>query len=334
MANLTLYDPFLKMDFSDKECFLCGTHLIVEEHITVFPENLMERYDLQNRELLLLDKSIKKFSNLHLPCCSVCKQKHLKPLDDEVDIALEQGYEGIKKLDENKLFLWLGRMYYGILFNELVAEKRMKQEPEHGIGYESKMMLKMHSFFQLLQGIRIPIRYADFTPYSLFVLEVDPTEDDLPFEYRDDINTQCFYLKAGNVAIVASLLDNNTIAQTYQRPYDMLKNKALHPVQVAEFMARVFYKAYLLNDIPEYFPREPKEEDEVLVLDTLIEDTMEDTFNDWEKLTYSQVLTEVWKKWDIEQYVVLKDFDNPLSFLFSKDNEVIEIKQFKLSNFI
>lgn len=334
MADLTLYDPFLKMTFTGGECFLCGTPLMVEETIPVFPQNLMEQYELQNRELLLLDKSIKKFSHLTLPCCSVCKQKHIKPLDEEVGNALARGYEGVKQLDENRLFLWLGRMYYGILFNELVAEKRMKEEPEHGIGYEGKMMLKMRSFFQLLQGIRMPIKYADFKPYSLFILEVDPTEDDLPFEYRDDINTQCFYLKAGNVAIIASLLDNNIIAESYHKPYEMLQGKALHPVQVVEFMARVFYKTYLLNDIPEYFPREVKEGDEQLVIDTLLEDTMDDTFNAWEKLTYSQVLAEVWKRWDVEQYMVLKDFDNPLSFLFSKEGQPIEIKEFSLSNFI
>lgn len=334
MADLTLYDPFLKMNFSGGECFLCGTPLLVEETTTVFPQNLMEQYQLLDRELLLLDKSIKKFSNLTLPCCSVCKQKHINPLDEEVGNAIKSGYDLVSQLDENKLFLWIGRMYYGILFNELVAEMRMKDEPEHGIGYEAKMMLKMRSFFQLLQGIRLPIKYADFKPYSLFIFEVDQTEDDLPFEYRDDINTQCFYIKAGNIAIVASLLDNNIIQQSYARPYEMLKDKPLHAVQVAEFVARVFYKTYLLNDIPEYFPREVKEGDTELVLDTLIEDTMEDTFNNWEKLTYSQVLAEVWKRWEIEQYMVLKDFDNPLSLLFTKEGKPIEIKEFTLSEFI
>ena len=329
MASLSLYDPFDRMQFSPATCFLCGAPTTATDAVPVFPAWLQQRYGLTNKQLQLLDKSIITYPDLTIPCCAVCQEQHLKPLEEKMEAAHDQGSSGFKALDEKSIFLWLSKIFYGILVRELANERNPLIMPEHAVGENPKMFTKFQAFYKLLQALRVPIEFDDFTPFSLFILEVADTPDDtVPFEYRDELSTMMFSIKMGRVVLVCCLLDNNLLQQALRRVWSDVQDKPLHPIQVAEFTARVYYAAYLLNIIPEYFERLASPGDDFLTYDTLVDDITMSVFNPWENAAYAKVLAEMWKKWQITQEQILQNPPEPMSMIYDEPGNVRTIVSF------
>ncbi|MDX5419404.1 MAG: hypothetical protein LPK09_09310 [Hymenobacteraceae bacterium] len=328
MIDLTLYDPFEKMQFSDTNCFLCGTIITTENRTPVFGEWLQHKYNLQNKELLLLDKSVTTFRQLTIPCCDHCHTHHILPLEAEVEEAASHGIEGLRALDQQRLFQWIGKMYYGTLITELIKEADPLIMPEYAVSEDPKMLGKFRSFFQVLQSLRVPMVFSDFLPCSLFLLEVNPAEDELPFEYQDELTTMAFSIKMGPVAIICTLLDNGIIKRAFGRLDQLAQGKQLHPIQLAEFKARAFYAAYIFNVVPEYFVRPVKPEDDHLVLDTLIDDVTNEIFNPWDMTAYAHMLEEMLKPWSIREQEILLNPQRPLSFLLDEENNFKPMERF------
>jgi hypothetical protein len=329
MTDLKLYDPFPKMQFSDEFCFLCGTPITLEQRTPVFASWLQDTYKLREKELLLLDKSVTTFGELTIPCCDRCHTQYVIPLEEEVEQAAAQGLAGMKALDEKRLFQWIGKMYYGTLVTELIKESDPLIRPEHAVSENPKMLGKFREFFKVLQSLRVPMVFSDFIPCSLFLLEVSPTEDELPFEYQDELTTMAFSIKLGPVAIVCTLLDNGIIRKALGKLYRITQGEQLHPIQVAEFKARVFYAAYIFNVVPEYFERPLKPEDKHLTLDTIIDDVTNEIFNPWELPAYAHMLEEMLKPWSIREKEILANPQQPLSFLVNEQAEFQHMERYQ-----
>ncbi|MFT2008725.1 hypothetical protein ACMA1I_08630 [Pontibacter sp. 13R65] len=334
MNDLRLYDPFEKMQFSDENCFLCGTTITKEQRTPIFASWLQQQYGLQHKELLLLDKSVTTFGDLTIPCCDHCHVHHIIPLEEEVEQAAKNGLAGLQALEEQKLFQWIGKMYYGTLVTELIKEADPLIRPEYAVSENPKMLGKFRSFYQVFQSLRVPMVFSDFIPCSLFLVEVSPTEDELPFEYQDELTTMAFSIKLGSVALVCTLLDNGIIRKALGRFYQLTQGKKLHPVQLAEFKARVFYAAYIFNVVPEYFERPVKPGDEHLVLDTLIDDVTNEVFNPWEMSSYAHMFEEMLKPWSIRKEHLMPDPTQVLSFIANEAGQFIEINLFDKAELI
>ncbi|MFD2515240.1 hypothetical protein ACFSRY_15310 [Pontibacter locisalis] len=320
MLDLTLYDPFGNMQFTDTNCFLCGTIITHEHRTPVFGEWLQDKYNLGKKELLLLDKSVTTFSQLTIPCCDHCHTHYVLPLEAEIEEAASNGITGLQALNQQKVFQWIGKMYYGTLINELIKEASPYVTPEYAVSEDPKMLGKFRSFFQVLQSMRVPMVFSDFLPCSLFFVEVNPAEDDLPFEYQDELTTMAFSIKLGSLAIICTLLDNGIIGRALGRLSQVTEGQQLHPIQLAEYKARVFYAAYIFNVVPEYFIRPVKPEDDHLVLDTLIDDVTNEIFNPWDMTAYAHMLEEMLKPWGIREQEILQNPRQPLSFLLTEEN--------------
>ncbi|NEM99032.1 hypothetical protein GXP69_15130 [Pontibacter sp. BT327] len=316
------------MQFTDENCFLCGTTITKEHRTPVFGEWMQDKYNLRNKELLMLDKSVTTFDQLTIPCCDQCHLNHVLPLESEIEDAAKTEYDGICTLDQKRIFQWIGKMYYGMLVTELIKEKDPLIMPENPVSENPQMLGKFKTFYQVLQSLRVPMKFSDFLPCSVFILQVAPTEDDLPFEYQDELTTMCFSIKLGPVVIVCKLLDNGIIRNVLNRLYKLTEDRELHPIQVAEFKARVFYAAYIFNVVPDYFIRPGKPEDEQLILDSLIDDITNEVFNPFEPLAYAHMLEEMLKPWSIREKDILENPQKPISFLTDDNGEFKTIKQF------
>ncbi|GAA4430752.1 hypothetical protein GCM10023188_17690 [Pontibacter saemangeumensis] len=328
MSDLTLYDPFERMQFTETNCFLCGTAISPALRTPVFGEWLQQKYNLKEKELLLLDKSVATFGDLTIPCCALCQTHYILPLEAEVEQAAAQGIAGLKGLEEQKLFQWVGKMYYGTLVTELIKEMNPFMEPQYAVSEDPKMLGRFGSFFQVLQSLRVPMVFSDFIPCSLFLLEVNALEDELPFEYQDELTSMAFSIKLGSVVMVCTLLDNGIIRRAMAKLYALTSGQQLHPIQVAEFKARVFYAAYIFNVVPEYFIRPVKPDDDRLVLDTLIDDIRNEIFNPWDMKAYAHMLEEMLKPWDIREQEILRNPAMPLSFLLDDKNQFQVLERF------
>ncbi len=316
-AALTPYDPFEGMRFGPATCFLSGQPVGPADTVPVFAHWLQARYGLADRPIQLLDHSTVRFCDLRLPASPAVRQR-LDELEAAVEAAAAGGPAALRALGDDTLFLWMGKMFYGIFITELLNEFEPLIKPRYPLAENAALLRKFQAFFQLLQGLRVPTEYADFVPASVFVLEVDPADDVVPFEYDDDLNTLVFSIKLDGAVLVACLVDVGLIGQAMRQVYADAQ-RPLHPVQVAEFKARVYYAAHLLHAVPDIYPRHPRPGDTRLVLDALIDDVDATVFNPWENSAYAQALAEMWHRWGIAPAEISRDPAHPLSLLYTAE---------------
>jgi hypothetical protein len=322
--NLSLYDPFREMTFSRHACFLCGTIVSDVEQIPAFPDWIQKRYGLAEKSLLLLDQSTITYGKMQIPCCPACQQK-IQEVENKVEEAANKGLAGWESLEEKRLYLWLAKIFYGILTTELEAEKAPLIKPEHTVSENPKMLHKFQSFFMLLQALRLPIEFDDFTPSSIFILPLQREENTPEFGYRDDLNTMMFSLQVDDVLLVSCLLDNGFVKKALTPLLKEIEGKILQPIQAAELSARIYYAAYLYNLIPDYFPRATKPGDTELIYDSLVDDITMNIFNPWENSVYATALEKFWQPWQISREQILENPDQPLSFLLNEEGKFREL---------
>ena len=327
--SLRLYDPFENMSFSEHACFLCGTIVNDTERLPVFPAWLQKRYGLEAKNLLLLDQSQIAFGEMTLPCCPGCQQT-VGNLEQKVRAANENGLQGWQELDEKDVFLWLAKIYYGITVTELKAERAPLIKPEHSVGENPKMLQKLQSLFMLLQALRVPVEFDDFTPASIFMVPLQRETTEPEFNYRDDITTMMFSLQLDDVLIVSNLLDNGFLKKALTPVLRAIEDQKLHPIQAAEFTARVYYAAYLFNLIPDYFVRTQKPGATHLIYDTLVDDITGNIFNPWENDTYATVLEKFWSPWHISRAQILQNPELPLSFLLTEEGTFRQLESWEI----
>ncbi|MBA9077588.1 hypothetical protein [Rufibacter quisquiliarum] len=325
--NLTLFDPFEGMRFGNRICFLCGTGISLDHQTPVFPAWLMEEYGFGELPLRLLDQSVVAHQDLKIPCCPHCQAHHLAPLEEKMRQAVKGGVAALRELDEQLLFQWLGKMFYGTLITELIKEQDPLIKPEYAVSEQPKMLMKFQAFYRVLQSLRVPMQFADFIPCSLFIVEVDASAEPSRFEYRDELSTMMFSLRLDNALIICCLLDNGIIQQSMHRVWAEIEPRVLQPIQAAEFSARVFYSGYLFNVIPDYLLRPVKPTDDHVVMDSLIDDITNVIFNPWDSSAYAKMLAMYWARWGITAQDILRDPQEPMSMLFSPEGEFIQFPQ-------
>lgn len=328
-ADLTLYDPFDGMRFGPGTCFLSGQPVGPDDTIPVFADWLQARYDLTGRPIQLLDQRTVHFCDLRLPASPAVRQR-IAAFESRVEAAAALGPAALRALGDDTLFLWLGKMFYGIFITELLNEFEPLIKPKYPLAENAALVRRFQAFFQLLQGLRVPTEYADFVPGSVFVLEADPSEDVTTFEYDDDLNTLVFSIKLDKAVLVACLVDVGLVGQAMRRVYADAQ-RPLHPVQLAEFKARVYYAAHLLHVVPDLYPRPPRPGDTKLVFDALIDDVTGAIFNPWENAAYAQTLAEMWQRWHITLPEVVAKPVEPLSLLYDADGQPRELQHWPSS---
>ena len=316
-ADLTPYDPFENMRFGPARCFLSGAPVGPADTLPVFADWLRARYDLAERPMQLLDQRTVTLQELTLPVSPAVRPR-LLALEDTVAAAAAQGPAALRALGDDTLFLWLGKMFYGIFITELLNEQQPLIKPKYPLTENAALLRRFRTFFQLLQGLRVPTEYADFVPGSVFVLEADAAFGPPAFEYDDDLNTLVFSIKLDQTVIVACLADTGLIAQAMGRVYADARARPLHPAQVAEFKARVYYAAHLLHVVPDIYPRAPRPGDTQLVFDALLDDVTGAIFNPWENPAYATALAELTQRWGLTYAQILADPAAPLSLLYDE----------------
>ena len=322
-ADLRPYDPFEGMRFGPETCFLSGQTVGPADTVPVFADWLLARYQLADRPIQLLDQRTVRLADLRLPAGPAARQR-IAELESRVEKASLAGPAALRALGDDALFLWLGKMFYGIFITELLNEFEPLVKPKYPLAENAALVRRFQSFYQLLQGLRVPTEYADFVPGSVFVLEADPAEDVMPFEYDDDLNTLVFSIKLGKTVLVACLVDIGLIGQAMRKVYADAQ-RPLHPVQLAEFKARVYYAAHLLNVVPDIYPRHPRPGDTTLVFDALLDDVAGVIFNPWENSAYTQTLAEMWQRWHITLADIVAKPAEPLTLLYTPDGSPREL---------
>lgn len=235
-------------------CFLCGVRITKrnssDEH--VLPKWVLNRFDLWDTKLRLLNGTFLPYRRMTIPCCKTCNGTHLSRIEEQVRTAVTQGFEAVDALDPQVLFLWLGKIFYGILHKEhlLVHDRRDPKSPRIVPRAVLEGRKTHHGF---LQAARTPITWMTPIPATILVVPLQsPRAVDEQFDMRDLLFPMTISLRLGNVGIIAALQDGGAQRDTFAHLMERYRQHPMHPHQFVELTTKFFYKATLLRQTPSF----------------------------------------------------------------------------------
>ncbi len=311
----SLFNPFETLHFEEKTCFLTGEDLpSVDSKIAVFPDWILDRFSLNEQRFKMLDQVTGiHYGDLKLPCSDKVKNEFEK-LELEIKNSFEAGYEEVKKIPEERLFLWMGKFVYGVLYNDLVLEiSRSKKRPN---GKEFKLSdflkLRFSKFHLMLQSLIVPMEFEGVTPWSIEIVKLKYSKD--IFNYKDEPTNLNFSLGMNGFGIISCLQDNGAVARKEKNLLEKIDEKILHPIQFEELSARFLYSNYLLKNRGRI--NIEVEEDKVIITSfPSKKTTSESLFTPWDEDMFAQVLAGYWEPWGFTKKDIINLPDSPISFL-------------------
>jgi hypothetical protein len=319
-----LYNPFKNFDFSPQTCFLTGQklHSFKEEQISVFPEWILDRYALRDNTFKMLEGSSLRYKDMKLPCFKNVIENAINPLEKEIEEAFSMGYDAVKEIPEERLFQWMAKIMYGVLYQDISIEKR--KPVVEGKEFTVPLFLqerfgKLHS---LLQSLVCPMDLNGYKLWSIKVFKINISKD--VFNYKDETTNLNFSLGMNDFGIIACLQDNGAVANDQQRITDVFSAKVLHPIQFQELSARFIYANYLLTYYAEYTMK--LIEDKTIIESLPLTGTPnKPLFSYWDDDMFAQVLAIYWKPWGIEKDQIIEFGNSPISYLENNDTyEIVE----------
>jgi hypothetical protein len=309
----TLYNPFTRFNFNESTCFLTGESSL--EKITVFPDWLIDLYQLDQKPFKLLDERLITYKDITVPC-SKTAETAINNLEKEISEAFTAGFEKVKKLDQIKLFQWIGKLVYGIIHYEIRQGIRQQMASGEAFNFSQSLVHKFSNLQLMLQSLTRPFEFEGVFPGTILIFPVDNPPD--TFSYRDEVNTLTFSFKMHDFSIIACLQDNGANKDYHQETLNKIKGQKLHPIQFEEVCAKFFYSAYLFNRLPEYtfLPTEEAVYVECMPFYSL---SGKPLFDAWQNKTYGQVLENFWKQWGFSLFEIIKDPEKPMDYLFTEE---------------
>ena len=110
------YNPLENLHPDSPTCFLTGADLTnPDDNITVFPAWILDRFLLRDQKFKMIDQVTSVlYGELKLPC-SAAVAKAFSDLEFKIQEALNKSCEGVTSLSSHTLFLWMGKIVYGVL---------------------------------------------------------------------------------------------------------------------------------------------------------------------------------------------------------------------------
>jgi len=284
--------------FSEKRCFLCGVELNNEngtkEH--VFPEWLLHKYNLWDRKIALLNETPIPYRYLTIPCCSSCNSGELSRLEQEIKQAIDTDFRAVARIEKLRLYQWIGKIFYGLLFRELSLSFD-RSRPELGSITSPKLMQDYLALHHFLQSTIKPIEFQGFFPGSIFIFEIEVLSEFDQFNYSDSIESMAFCVRMGNIGIVACLKDDEQVYDSLFEIYQAVKDVKLHPIQYDELCAIVFYQASILARDGKYISITTPENKTTIAKAPGY--SLAPVFDDWNYEIFAHFLEKFWAKWGI-----------------------------------
>jgi hypothetical protein len=317
------YSPFDNMVFSYDYCFLCGKKLKIKTAEHVFPKWLMNKFELWDQKITLLNKTKIYYRNLTIPCCEECNNMYLSKIEKKIKDIYNEGFNKLLGEDELLIYQWIGKIYYGLLFRELSLLIDRKN-PAMGNIMNKELLYEFKTFHGFLQSIRIPLLFEDFTPWSIFILKLHIDNRLDPFDYRDSFPCMTFSIRMGNIGIIACLEDNGVQNEMFGDYYRKLQKIKLHPIQFDELFAKVTYKSSLLNRVPKYMAVLPENEKDVTRVNKLPLQglSLNPIYNNWNQKEYSMVLEFYLQNYTINKNKFYWEPDQVISFIEDEQNRI------------
>ena len=312
-----LFNPFQDMIFDDQFCFLTGD--LTTEKMSVYPEWLLNHFDFGNDRIEMMDKSKSyQYKDLQLPCSPRVK-KAFEDLEEQIQAAYKKGYEGMAALDEQLIFLWAGRMVYGMLYYEMRYETSRLMKKGENFDLSASLRERFGNFHLMMQSIVEQISFVGKKPWTIAVFPLKYSADII--SYRDDTINLLFQFGVNGFGFIACLQDKGVIGEKQQDILEKMAGHVLHPVQFEELFARFHYSDYILQYKAEYDIQEMENGITIEALPITAKENRP-VFGFWDEDIFAQLLANYWSVYGIQREDILKFQKPPLSFLenpYTKD---------------
>ena len=318
-----LYNPFRDFSFNDSTCFLSGAKSGKLEKATVFPQWILDEFQLADKPFKLLDESIITYQDIQVPCSPDILEA-IQQLDTEIQQAFTSGFAAVEQLDDERLFLWIAKMVYGIIYHEIRVGLRQQALSGEPMNFSQSLVHKLGNLHLMLQALIRLVVFDEPKPWSIQKFPISPAEKQ--FSYRDEVNTLIFSLRMNDFGLICCLQDMGVNQRYHKTILDTIGKQTLHPIQFEEICARFFYSAYLLNRLPE-FTVLPTSEAVFIEPMPLQGMSGKPIFDTWDVKTYGQVLENFWKPWGYLLFEIIKNPDKPMSFLTDETGAFIPAEQ-------
>jgi hypothetical protein len=207
---------------------------------------------LWDRKLTLLNGTRIPYRQLKIPCCKVCNNEYLGRIERQVQAACDAGRDAVLALPRLTLFLWAGKILYGLLYREhlLPVNRRV---PTDGPIVSAELLEQLRMHHQFLQAARVRFDFTPHIPASIFVYETSvPSNAGMGFDYWDELQRLAISIRVGNVGIVVCLQDGQAVERVFGSQHKKYTKLALHWTQFAEVTARIFYDLLRFNRTPKF----------------------------------------------------------------------------------
>src|SRR5690606_19610768 len=154
-------------------CFLTGEPLSsTDERIQVFPEWMMRDFSLDDKPFKMLDERIITYKELQLPCAGWVANA-FDQVEKKVNDAVAVGYDAVKDLDQLTLFQWIGKILYGVVFNEIQAGVKQAFLSGEEMNFSQALVHKFRNLHFMLQSIIKPLEFEHKNPFQIQVIPVE-----------------------------------------------------------------------------------------------------------------------------------------------------------------
>ncbi len=286
-----IFEQITHHKYTSDNCFLCDCKL-TEENKTVehvIPKWVLHQFNLWDEQITLLNGTFLPYRFLTIPCCFEYNNLHLSPFENKIRAAFEGGYEEFLKIDKETLFLWLGKIYFGIMYRELFLSAD-RADPDRGTITGPDYLGSFYSHFLFLQGIRKRHTFNNFFPASIYFYKTQkPKRIEEQWDLMDSQNTPFISVRMGEIGIISTLQDCEATKQ-YVDLFDHHIDIELHPLQFKEMTTRILYKRLLMNRTPKFIIKDNGEmaESWLIPLQGISDKPI---FDDWDNDEYASILS-------------------------------------------
>lgn len=304
-------------------CFFSGEIVKEEEKISVFPDWILERYQLRDKWMGMLNWNRVKYSELFLPCSDISAKK-VTELEKSIADAFKTGYEAVKKLDEHLIFLWMSKIVLGILYHDIQYSIELGRKRARPYRLSPLLTKKFSLLHFMLQSLVKPVRWTA-QPYSLLIKKLNYSKD--IFNFRDETHNLNFSLGMNGFGLIACLQDMGFNMKYHEQLLQKIGDSPLHAIQFEELCARFVYSNYLVHQNKGW---KIEIEDGLYVISPVDVDE-KPVFNKWDDKMYASALQGYWEPWGLDPKDIYTFPDSPLSFLVNETtNEFIAPNEISL----
>jgi hypothetical protein len=286
---------------------------------------LLRRQGLLCDRVTLLNNTTIPYRSLTVPCCPECNNEHLSGLESEIERASAKGASALRALPSERLFLWMAKIFIGLLWAEL-RFRADRAETGRGSILPSELISDFAVLHGHLQAVRRPFVFHTPKPWSIFVSDIHRFEQKLDFDYCDSLAGLCFAIRFGGVGVIACLQDNSTQQDLYGHIWAPFEGVPLHWLQWDEMWVSVVYRQLLLLRTPKYVNMLPMKDGDPVHVMALPTGGFapEGMWGQWDRGVFARMLLELLQRrtpW-LEMDDIFKPPDKVMTWLRSEDGSL------------